>query len=48
MKKCLITADDYYWVQNTDVFSVGPFFKEGGRGSRKFRLEADIFWDFFN
>ena len=23
--------------------SVGPFFKEGGRGSRKFRQEAEIF-----
>ena len=23
--------------------SVGPFFKEGGRGSRKFRPEAEIF-----
>ena len=28
--------------------SVGPFFEEGGRGSRKFRPEAEIFWDFFN
>ena len=25
---------------------VGPFFKEGGRGSRKFRPEAEIFWIF--
>ena len=23
--------------------SVGPFFEEGGRGSRKFRPEAEIF-----
>ena len=28
--------------------SVGPFFEEGGRESRKFRPEAEIFSDFFN
>ena len=28
--------------------SVGPFFEEGGRGSRKFWPEAEIFWNFFN
>ena len=26
--------------------SVGPFFEEGGEGSRKFRPEAEIFWIF--
>ena len=26
--------------------SVGPFFEEGGRGSRKFRPEAEFFWIF--
>ena len=28
--------------------SVGPFFEEGGRGSRKFRPEAEILVIFFN
>ena len=28
--------------------SVGPFFEEGGRGSRKFRPEAEILGIFFN
>ena len=33
---------NYYQVQNTDVFVCRALFRRGGKGSRKFRPEAEI------